>query len=156
MNLRRKVFDLQQENEQLRQQLNELRTQISLLEEVKPLSDTEKRDIASKGSQLVCAFCGGLHHGVCNRVKKVEMDDFGRPKITEFWPEWAENQNTIWPEDIWQSPSQMTEELETQARKIDTATEIQKMTLRENERIKKESERTLSPREIVAKVTRSE
>jgi len=149
----KRIRYLEYQNKELRESLDELK---AVRSSTSSLTQQERQEIASRWAQVVCSFCGGYHHGFCNRVKKVEMDELGRPRVTEFWKTWEKNPQTIWPEDVWSSPSQMTEELETQARKIDTATEIQKMTLRENERIKKESERTLSPREIVAKVTRSE
>ena len=149
----KRIRNLEYQNKELRESLVELK---AIRGSTSSLTQQERQEIASRWAQVVFSFCGGYHHGFCNRVKKVEMDELGRPRVTEFWEKWEQNPQTIWPEDVWSSPSQMTQEIEEQSRKVDTAAEITRIAKREADRVKKESERTESPREIVARVTRGE
>lgn len=119
------------------------------------LTDEERLEIRTRWAQVVCIFCGGWHGGLCNRVRRVEMDEQGRPRTTVFWESWEENPRTIWPEDVWGSRSEMAQDLEAQARNQAQQREIQRQAILEAERSRAERGRPESPREIAARVTGS-
>jgi hypothetical protein len=113
------------------------------------LSESDRREIAQRWAQVVCTFCGGYHHGVCNRVRRVEIGPNGMPAVTEFWKTWEPNPRVIWPEDVWPSVSDMASELEHHAREERAKAEIQRTAQAEFQKAKRESERSPSPREIL-------
>ena len=118
------------------------------------LSDTERAELAARWAQVACAFCGGWHGGLCNRVRSFTLDEQGRPQTTVFWEHWEENPRTIWPEDVWGSPSDMAQDMDRQQRERAASTEMQRVAAREAQRLRQEQSRAESPREIAARVAR--
>lgn len=118
------------------------------------LSDEERREVAARWPQVVCPFCGAWHPGLCNRVRRVEMDDQGRPRITVFWEKWEPNERSIWPEDVWASRAEMANQLEAQALEAAQRAEIARTAARESERRRRESQAPESPRELAARLVR--
>lgn len=118
------------------------------------LTPEERQEIASKWGQVVCIFCGGWHGGLCNRVRRVELDDAGRPKTTVFWERWEANPRTIWPDDVWPSLAVMVTDLESQARQRANELEMQRVAQREARRGSQESQRAETPREAAARIAR--
>lgn len=117
------------------------------------LTSEERTEIASRWAQVACTFCGGWHGGLCNRVRRVELDDAGRPRTTVFWKKWEPNPRTIWPEDVWGSPASMVSDMDRQERERATALEMTRVAAREAQRLRQEQQRTETAREIAARVT---
>lgn len=48
-----------------------------------------------------CAWCGGIHQGMCPRVKKIvyHPTDDRQVREVEFWPEWDKSR-VVFPEDV--------------------------------------------------------
>jgi len=138
--------------------IKELELQVQRLLEEKdaapppsPLTDQERAELATKWAQVACIFCGGWHGGLCNRVRRVELDEQGRPRKTVFWDKWEQNPRTIWPEDVWVTKSAMVQDLETQSRERANQLEIQRTAAREVQRQQQESQRRETPAEIAAR-----
>jgi hypothetical protein len=115
------------------------------------LTDPERREVASRWGQIACIFCGAWHPGLCNRVRRVELDERGQPRKTVFWDKWDQNPRSIWPEDVWGTKSEMIQEFETQARDNAEKLEIQRTAAREAERVRREQQRTEGPVEKAAR-----
>jgi hypothetical protein len=123
--------------------------------ETKPvLTKEERAEIAAHWAQVVCSFCGGWHGGLCPRVRRVELDEAGRPRVTVFWEYWERDPRTIWPEDVWGSPAEMASDMDRQERERATTVEMQRVAAREAHRLNQEQQRPESPREVAARVAR--
>ncbi len=118
------------------------------------LTPTERAELAAHWAQVACNFCGGWHGGLCNRVRRVELDEAGRPRITVFWEKWEPNPRTIWPEDVWPSPADMVGDMDRQERERAATTEMQRVAQREARRVQQEQSRGESPREVAARIAR--
>jgi len=118
------------------------------------LTDQERTELSTRWAQVACIFCGGWHGGLCNRVRRVELDEAGRPRTTVFWEHWEPNPRTIWPEDVWGSPAAMATDMDSQQRERAAALEMQRVAAREAQRLRQEQQRPETPREIAARVTR--
>jgi hypothetical protein len=118
------------------------------------LTASERTELATRWAQVACIFCGGWHGGLCNRVRRVELDEAGRPRTTVFWEHWEPNPRTIWPEDVWGNPADMAQDLERQGRERQAQLEMQRVAAREAQRVRQEQQRPESPREIAARLTR--
>ncbi len=125
-------------------------------EKKKPVEDKltkeEQMVLASKWGQIVCIYCGGYHHGFCNRIKRAELDEFGRPRVIVFWDNWTPDPRTIWPEDVWQTQDEIFRDLEQQARKAEQEQAIKRL----QQTKAPQSERKSSPRDLIARITSSE
>lgn len=138
---------------ELEARLDELIEQSTVVPERRiTLTVEERREIASRWSQIVCTFCGGWHGGLCNRIRRIELDEAGRSRRTVFWDHWEQNPHTIWPEDVWESTSTMVTDFEAQARTRASEAEIQRTAAREAELARRESQRPETARELAARV----
>ena len=70
------------------------------------LPDEDRARLRSEWPSIVCAYCGGAHQGICNRVRVIELDPSGRPTRVVFRDEWEPNRDVIWPEDVFESYAQ--------------------------------------------------
>ncbi len=118
------------------------------------LTPSERAELAMKWAMVACNFCGGWHGGLCNRVRRVELDESGRPRVTVFWEHWEPNPRTIWPEDVWGSPADMVTDMERQERERAASAEMQRVAAREAKRLHQEQARAESPREVAARIAR--
>ena len=120
------------------------------------LTQSERQDLSTRWAQVACIFCGGWHGGLCNRVRRVELDERGNPRTTVFWEHGEPNPRTIWPEDVWGSPAEMAADMERQARERQSQIEMQRVAAREAQRLQQQEQRRESPAEIAARVTRGQ
>lgn len=115
------------------------------------LTPEERRELATRWAVLSCIHCGGLHGGLCNRVRQVELDEQGRVRRVVFWERWEQNSGTIWAEDVWPSRAEMATEIEAQVRERAGQEQIQRQALREADRRRREGQRQPSPAEVAAR-----
>ena len=116
------------------------------------LSNEDKQVLASKWADAACVHCGGYHIGVCNRIKRVELDEVGRKSLVLYRDTWEANPGTIWPDQVWSSFSERasaaedaaTRELETNAMKMLVERELHKANA--------EQRRPRSPVEVVKEI----
>ncbi len=116
------------------------------------LSQDDKVVLAAKWADAACVHCGGYHIGVCNRIKRVELDEVGRKSLVIYRDEWEPNPGTIWPDQVWSSFSERAtaaedaanRELETNAMKMLVEQELRKANA--------EQRRPRSPVEVVKEI----
>jgi hypothetical protein len=68
------------------------------------IDEETKTDLrASFASHEECQWCGGLHNGICPRVRKIvyHPNDDRQIRKVEFWAEgdWSRS-NIVFPEDV--------------------------------------------------------
>lgn len=132
-----------------------MRAEIEVMRTQRPMRDLTDEDRAALSREwngISCAFCGGAHPGVCNRVRRVEADETGRARVTEFWSKWEPNPGTIMPVDVWGSPAEMAAALERAAREQRAEAELARVLVEQARAAERESRRQPSPREVIRDV----
>lgn len=117
-----------------------------VVEQARTLTPAERSELASRWGQIVCVFCGGYHPGFCRRVKSATCDEFGRPRETTFWREWADDPRTIWPEDVWPDMTAMVADIDKAAAQARSAVEMQRIATQAAMR----TDPRRSPRSVIA------
>jgi hypothetical protein len=135
----------------LRTLVQDLETNQTELQGWPELNHEQQIAVAARWDDEVCNTCGGIHQGICRRVKRCEMDEFGRPRILIFWREgeWTPDPRTIWPEDVWPDPAQMAEQLDRVRRDALNRDDLIGRAAREAQRQEAMSARRPSPRQQV-------
>jgi len=133
--------------ERAERRLEDLEMQNAVIESRK-LDDDTKRVMANLWPQIVCIHCGGAHHGVCNRVRKVIMTPNG-PESFLYWNQWEPNPGTVWPDDVWETPAERIADMEAKAEARKTQVGLSQMAEQEARRLIDQAQRPRSPREVL-------
>ncbi len=68
--------------------------------------DFFRREIFKERPQEACQDCGGIHFGICPRIRRLvlvgEGQSVGNRVEVEYWPQGQyDDSDTIYPGDVW-------------------------------------------------------
>jgi hypothetical protein len=159
MQLRETVEDQDGALQKMKAQRDELAAQLAqatrLAAEIpepprREFTEEQIKALRHRWPQIVCAYCGNYHPGMCPCVEFVALDPTGRYPVRirtretfQFSPQ------TVFVEDVWASPADIAEAMETAA----FAAQAQKRREDMAAEATKPRQRRPSPREVLNDIT---